>query len=82
MARKKKAVAKVSSPEVPSEVEAPKPNLKFIGKVPVTKFKTETGAVITLPADQSECFYHEQAVLIAQRLPNYYQLCDGCNCGK
>ena len=73
----KAAVAKVATPEV-----APKPNLEFVGKHPVKKFKTESGETIKLPEDQSKPFYHEKAVLIAQRLPNYYKTYDCCNCGK
>lgn len=85
MARKNKAetidVGVDEDTVSPDTVSAEKPNLKLIGKFPVMKFDTESG-VITLPADQSEPFFHEQAVLIAQRLPNYYQTYDCTNCGK
>ncbi len=67
----------VSRDTVPAE----KPNLKFIGKVPVTKFDID-GVEFMLPADQAKPFYHEQAVLIANRLPNLYQMCADCGCGK
>lgn len=78
MARKKKAAV-----AEPATNEAPKPNLEFIGKVPVRKFvETESGKTIALPADQSAPFFHEKAVLIAQRLPNYYKTYDCGNCGK
>ena len=82
MARKKKAaVAKVASPAATSSEEAPKPNLKFVGKVQVVKVDID-GVTITLPAEQSEPFYHEKAVLIAQRLPNFYKTYDCGSCGK
>lgn len=65
----------------PQPEPKPEPNIKFVGEKPykLTNVVID-GKSYTLPEDQTECFYHADAALIARTFPHYYVLTSGCGC--